>query len=208
MKNIWLDIDLSDYENHMALPSVAQSKYLSQYFSKLLQSFQPRTVALLGCSGGNGLEMIDNKKVKKVICVDINPNFLREAENRFSKKFNDIEFVCQDITSHSFNIYKVDLVYGGLVFEYTDITFAIANISKYINEKGILGVVLQHQDENIPEVSPSKYKRLEKLSRIFRFVSPIRFTELCNIYNLKLISEKEVRLESGKKFSELIYQRL
>jgi ubiquinone/menaquinone biosynthesis C-methylase UbiE len=207
MKNIWLDIELSDYENHMALPEVGQSQYLSRYFSEVLDLYNPRTAAILGCSGGNGLEKIDAKKVEKVICVDINPDFLKEAENRYKNSFNDIEFVRQDIASQNFNIGNVDLIYAGLVFEYVDLESAIVNISKYLNKMGILAVVLQQPHDNIPEVTPSKYKSLEKLSRMFRFVSPLTFTGLCDKYNIKLVSQKEVQLQSGKRFIELILQK-
>jgi SAM-dependent methyltransferase len=207
MKNIWLNIELSDYENHMALPSISQSQYLSQYFSEVLKLYQPGTVAMLGCSGGNGLEKLAGNKINKIICVDINPDFLKEAENRYRNNFKDIEFVCQDIASQNFKISNVDLIYAGLVFEYVNIEPAIANISKFLNKKGILAVVLQQPNESIPEVSPSQYKSLEKLSQLFRFVSPIKFTGLCSIHNIKLISQKETQLQSGKKFTELILQK-
>ncbi len=207
MKNIWLDIELSDYENHMALPSVAQSQYLSQYFFKLLESFHPKTVAILGCSGGNGLERINSEEVEKIICVDINPNFLKEAKHRYNKRFKDIEYVCQDITSENFKISNVDLMYAGLIFEYVDIELAINIAARFINSKGVLGAVLQQPNEKIPEVTPSRYKSLEKLSKVFGFVPSAKFIELCNIHGLKLISQIETQLESSKKFTELIFQK-
>jgi ubiquinone/menaquinone biosynthesis C-methylase UbiE len=207
MKSIWLDIELSDYEDHMALPGVAQSQYLAQYLSEVLETYKPGTIAILGSSGGNGLEKIDEKKIKKIICADINPGFLKEAENRYKNKFNDIEFVCQDIASQNYKISRADLMYAGLVFEYVDIEPALVNISKFLNKKGILAVVLQQPHENIPEVTPSKYKSLEKLSQIFRFVSPAKLIELCEAYSIRLISQKEVQLQSGKRFIELILQK-
>ena len=207
MKNTWLDIKLSDYENHMALPGVGQSQYLAQYFSEVIELYHPHTVAILGCSGGNGLEKIDKKKLEKVICVDINPDFLKEAETRHKNKFKNIEFVCGDIASPDFKIRNADLIYAGLVFEYVDIEPALSNISKFINSRGILAVVLQQPNENIPEVTPSIYKSLEKLSQLFKFISPVNFIELCNAHNMKLISQKETRLQSGKKFTELIFQK-
>ena len=207
MKNTWLDIELSDYENHMALPGVAQSQYLSKYFFEVLESYQPSTVAIFGCSGGNGLEKIDGKKLEKIICVDINPDFLKEAENRYKDNFRNIEFVCQDIASQNFKINSIDLIYAGLVFEYVEMEPAIFNISKSLNKNGILAIVIQQPHENIPEVTPSKYKSLEKLSQIFRFVSPIKLIELCEAYNIRSISQKEVQLQSGKRFIELIFQK-
>jgi SAM-dependent methyltransferase len=207
MKNTWLDIELSDYENHMALPGVAQSQYLAQYLSEVLETYKPGTIAILGSSGGNGLEKIDEKKIQKIICVDINPDFLKEAENRYNNNFRNIEFVCQDIASQNFKINSIDLIYAGLVFEYVEIEPAIINISKSLNKNGILAVVIQQPHKNIPEVTPSKYKSLEKLSQIFRFVSPIKLIELCEAYNIRSISQKEVQLQSGKKFIELIFQK-
>ena len=208
MKNIWLDIELSDYEEHMALPDVAQSQYLSQYLFNTIELYNPGSVAILGSSGGNGLEKIDRNKVKKIICVDINANFLEAAKNRYHNKFDDIEFICQDISSSGFTISNVDLIYAGLVFEYFDLKPAISNMSKFLNKNGKLAVILQQPNENIPEVTPSKYKSLEKLSELFRFVSPIEFSKLCENYNIKLISQNETELKSGKKFTELIFQKL
>jgi SAM-dependent methyltransferase len=207
MKNIWLDIELSDYEEHMALPDVAQSQYLSQYLFNTIELYNPDSVAILGSSGGNGLEKINRNKVKKVTCVDINANFLEAAKNRYHNKFKNIEFICQDIASSGFTISNVDLVYAGLVFEYICLKPAILNISKFLNKNGKLAVILQQPNEKIPEVTPSKYKSLEKLSELFRFVSPIEFSKLCEDYDIKLISQNETELKSGKKFTELIFQK-
>ena len=208
MKNIWLNINLTDYENHMALQSVAQAQYLSKWFSEVLNSFQPKSVAILGCSGGNGLEKMDDKKIEKVICVDINPDFVRETENRYKKIFSNIEFICNDIASENFKLPKVDFIYAGLIFEYVNIKLAISNISEFINANGILAVVIQQPNENIAEVSPSPYKSLEKLSQLFRFINVTEFIELCNNYNLELISQKETELASSKIFTELLFKKI
>lgn len=208
MKNIWLDIQLSDYENHMALPYVAQAQYLSEHFSNLLKRFNPRSVAIFGCSGGNGLEHIDNTRVEKVICVDINSDFLKEAAKRFGNKFSDIEFVCANIASMEFHLNNVNLIYAGLVFEYVDPEATIKNASKSLDRNGILAVVLQKPNKNIAEVTPSQYKSLEVLSRIFNFVAPEEFITLCNAEGLALISANETKLDSKKSFTELMFRKL
>jgi hypothetical protein len=41
MKNPWLDIPLSDYEGHMALPEVAQAQLLADVFSAQLEINKP-----------------------------------------------------------------------------------------------------------------------------------------------------------------------
>ncbi|MCB9258673.1 MAG: class I SAM-dependent methyltransferase [Ignavibacteriales bacterium] len=207
MKNTWLEIDLSDYENHMALPNIAQAQYLSNFLSNIVKTYQPSSLALLGCAGGNGLEKLIGKSINKIICVDINPNYISTAKNRFENKFNDIYFICSDITSTDFKIEKVDIIFAGLIFEYVDLNIAIRNISNFLNRNGRLAVILQQQSENIPEVSPSEYKSLEKLSEIFKFVSNEELIEFCIIYGLELISINTVQLDSGKIFSELLFQK-
>jgi hypothetical protein len=52
MNNPWLDIPLSDYEGHMALPGVAPSQLLAEILAGQLQSLQPTSLALLGCAEG------------------------------------------------------------------------------------------------------------------------------------------------------------
>lgn len=207
MKSVWLDIELSDYEKHMALPDVAQSQYLSEYFAEVLELYHPNTVGLIGCSGGNGIEKLDKQSIEKVVCVDINPNFIEEAKNRYKTKIKDIEFVCEDITSKDFKISNVDLIFIGLVLEYVEVENAINNLVKSLNPNGILVVVLQQPNKNIAEVTPSIYKSLEKLSQIFRFVSAKKLIEHCNSNDLKLIKQISTQLKSSKTFTELIFQK-
>lgn len=207
MKNIWLNIELSDYENHMALPNVAQAQYLARFFENLINTYEPKSAALIGCAGGNGLEKIAKEKVDKIICVDINPDFLKEAELRFKNSFNETEFVCGDAASADFKMSNTDLAYCGLIFEYVEVEAAIKNIARILNKNGILAVVLQKPNDLIPEVTPSVYKSLEQLSGQFRFVSPEKFIEFCEVNMLKLISRNETELINGKKFVELILKK-
>lgn len=73
MTNPWLQIPLSDYETHMALPHVRQAELLSSIFGSALDTYAPRSIALLGCAGGNGLEQLEGRELGRVVAVDINP---------------------------------------------------------------------------------------------------------------------------------------
>jgi SAM-dependent methyltransferase len=207
MNNIWLEINLDDYEKHMSLPSIGQSQYLSDYFEKILAIYNPASIAILGCFGGNGLEKINPEKVQKVVGVDINPKYLETTKIRYLDSFKDIKFICCDISVDGCYFKPVELMFAGLIFEYVDHELALKNISKLIKNEGRLVVVLQLPNTDIPEVSPSPYKSLEKLNEIFSFVSPNKFIELSELYGLKLISKNQVKLASGKEFIELILQK-
>src|SRR5712664_384468 len=72
----WHDIPLADYEGHMGSPQVAQAPLLAATFADLLKKHVPRSVAILGCSGGNGFERIRTAEVTRVVGVDINSGYI------------------------------------------------------------------------------------------------------------------------------------
>lgn len=205
--NPWLEIKLNDYESHMALSSIAQAQYLSGLLAKYIEKYSPKSAAILGCAGGNGLDVISNSSLDRVVCIDINPAYIGVAKERFSSKFRQGEFLCADILSSSFSFKPVDLIFAGLIFEYVDYNAALANISKVINQSGKLAVVLQLPSEGISEISPSQYTSLNKLSEIFNFVSPKGFQKTAKLHKFEIIESKLTTLESGKSFQEMVFRK-
>jgi len=207
MNNPWLKISLDDYESHMSLPSIAQAQYLSSFLEKLLNSYNPQSLALIGCAGGNGLEKINPSQIQKVVCVDINSGFIETAKKRFVSVFKNIEFVTADIVSDECRFSPVELIFAGLLFEYVDNSAALNNIIKHLEPNGKLAVILQLPNPDIPEVSPSPFNSLEKLIELFSFVSPDKLIELCLLKGLDLILQSRTGLNSGKEFMELVFQK-
>ncbi|MHC1739267.1 MAG: class I SAM-dependent methyltransferase [Ignavibacteriaceae bacterium] len=204
MNNPWLNISLEDYEKHMSLSSIAQAQYLSSFFQISLTLYHPKSVAILGCAGGNGLEKINPEITQRVVCVDINPAFVRTAEERYNSVTGNTEFLCGDISSGEIIFSSVELIFASLLFEYVDIDSALENIGKLICKDGKLAVVLQVPNPDIPEVSPSPYKSLEILSEVFSFVTPEKFIGACESKGFNLILRNKTKLNSGKEFIELI----
>ena len=205
--NPWLEIELEDYESHMALSSIGQAQYLSGVFANSVQKYSPKSVAILGCAGGNGLEAISNSLVERVVCVDINQEYLAAAKKRFPGSFKQCEFLCCDILSSSFSFEPVDLIFAGLIFEYVDYNPALANISKVVNPSGSLVAVLQLPSREIPEISPSQYTSLNKLNGIFNFVPPTGFQEAAKLHQFEILESKHTILKSGKSFQEMVFQK-
>ena len=117
MKNPWLDIPLADYEGHMALPHVAQACLLSDVFANALRDYSPESVVILGCAGGNGFDRISPEIMERVIGVDINPEYVREAQRRFGDRMPTLELIVGDIETDMFDFPPVDMVFAGLFFE-------------------------------------------------------------------------------------------
>ncbi len=208
VNNPWLKIKLEDYESHMSLPGIEQSQYLSNYLKEITRKYNPNSLAIIGCAGGNGLEKLKHETDKRIVCIDINQKFLDAAKKRFKNSFKEIEFICSDIITEECTFKPVDLIYAGLVFEYVDINLAVKNLSRLIKSNGKLIVVLQLPNKNIPEVSPSPYKSLEILSETFAFVKFDKFIEACKQCGFDLISKSKTKLKSGKEFCELVLQKV
>lgn len=207
MKNIWNDIVLDDYEKHMSMPEIGQAQLISNYLEEIINSYLPQTAAIIGCSGGNGLDRLMNCRIEKIICNDINPAFLKTAEERYKNKINGIEFYCADVASENFKISKADLIFGALIFEYVDYNKAINNIVKFLNEKGIFAVLIQLHNSLIPKISPSPYHSLKKLDKHFIYVDIEKFENQCMMQKMRLMNKKEIELISGKKFLKMIFQK-
>lgn len=202
MKNPWLEIKAEDYEGHMGSPDIDQLKPLRKIFSTALKDFCPKRIALLGCSTGNGLEEIDYKKIEKVYALDINNEYLEILKKRHSKNLTKIETVVCDLNSPRIFLERIDLVYAALIFEYIDFKKSLKIISQWVKSGGILIAVLQLPCANIPEVTPSPFKSLEKLSSIMKLVKPEYFISAAESNSFCLISSKIHSLKSGKQFWE------
>jgi SAM-dependent methyltransferase len=120
MKNPWLKIPATDYEAHMASPEVAQRHVISSLFSEVLGELLPASVAVLGCTTGNGFEHVDPTKTERVIGVDINQSYLEILRERFFKKIPGLELVEADISSDDFQIEPVSVIFAVLVFEWEE----------------------------------------------------------------------------------------
>lgn len=202
MKNPWLEIPAEDYEGHMGNKNVDQLIPLRRIFSKALKDYSPERIAILGCATGNGIEEIDFETVQKVFAIDINPKYLKILRERNQQNLSKIETIECDLDHCEISLEKIDFIYASLIFEYVNIKKVLKNISKWIKEEGVLLCVLQLPCETVPEVTPSPFRSLEKLSPIMKLVDKNDFINEAHLNNLQLILERTHALKSGKQFWE------
>ncbi len=207
MNNPWLKIPATDYEAHMALPQVAQAQALNKLMASALAQYAPKSLAVIGCSTGNGFERIDTSHTSRVVGVDINPAYLAILKSRFAHKISLLELIETDITAPDFKIDPVAMVFAGLVFEYVDVVSAMKNIARCLSPGGIFLSVLQLPSPVSAPVTPTRYKSLELLASIMNLVPPFEFTDICADVGLQKIKTDTVPLEKGKAFFVGFYQK-
>src|SRR4029453_16772882 len=170
--NPWLEIDVADYLGHMHSPAVNQGPILNELLREALQDLRPRTVLVVGCSDGNGLEHVDPAITRSVTALDINPLFLSGLADRFSDHGFQLDVRCADVASATFEPAAFDLIHAALVFEYVEWTSVLPRLVSSLSAQGNLSVVLQQPSPTTPAVTPSPYTRLQTLESVFRFVDP------------------------------------
>lgn len=118
MANPWEEITLSDYENHMALDSVMQLQTMNQMMRGQLYAYPVSSVMILGVAGGNGLEHIDRNKFQKVYGIDINDEYLKAVEERYSNLSGILECVRVNLMEETNKLPEAELLIANLLIEY------------------------------------------------------------------------------------------
>ena len=198
--NPWLQIPASDYEDHMSLPEVAQAQALNRLMEAALKEHAPESVAVIGCTTGNGFEHIDPSLTRRVVGVDINPAYLTVLKERFAQKIPGLELIQADVAASGFRIDPVSMVIAGLVFEYVDVAAALNNICRSVVPGGILLAVLQLPSPDSAPVTATPYRSLERLAPIMKLVPPSTFAGLCRRVGLQQIKTDTIPLKKGKAF--------
>ncbi|HEX8373336.1 MAG TPA: class I SAM-dependent methyltransferase [Chthoniobacterales bacterium] len=129
--NHWKHIPLADYKGHMALFTVGQARMLAAELAAAVSRFSPRSMALLGCAGGNGLDALVDEMLTRLVCVDINSSYIDALEERFRGRFQNLECHVTEIEQLTIEG-EVDLVFGGVIFEYTRLGEALRSVSKLL----------------------------------------------------------------------------
>lgn len=207
MRNPWLRIPATDYEAHMALPEVAQAQALSKLMASALKEYTPASLAVIGCTTGNGFEHVDPTHTRRVVGVDINAAYLAVLKTRFAGKVPCLELIEADITGPDFGFDPVAMVFAALVFEYVDVARALRSIARCLAPGAILVAVLQLPSPESAPVTATRYKSLELLAPIMNLVSPPEFSHMCNSLGLQQIKTDSIPLKKGKAFFVGFYRR-
>src|SRR5687768_17647282 len=94
--NPWLALPLEDYEGHMGSAGANQLAALADLFGEALVRLRPRSVAVLGVAGGNGLQHVDGTLTTRVVGIDLNPAYLAATRARFPD-LSGLELHCLDL---------------------------------------------------------------------------------------------------------------
>ena len=201
MSNPWKDIDLNDYENHMSLENVRQLQAMNQIMKEQFSFYDVESIMILGIAGGNGLEHIDQRKIKYVYGADVNQKYLNECTKRYASLKHIFKPVCVDLSADDPHLPCVDLLVANLLIEYIGYE-CFQNAVKKAKPKYVSCVIQINTDKSF--VSDSPY--LHVFDRLDEVHHQIKKDELIDsmqeIGYIRGITE-ENDLPNGKKLVRL-----
>jgi hypothetical protein len=206
MRHPWLEIPIPDYEAHMALPSVGQAQLLGTALQRTVTQLQPRSLAVLGVAGGNGLELVDPAIVRRVVALDFNPDYLALCTRRHATSFDRFEPVLHDLSQGPPLIVPVECIFAGLVLEYLCIESFCGYLAPLLTTRGNFAALLQLPSATLPEVSASPFASLSRLEPAFSFVHPTSLDDTLSARGFSRITSERYEIDSGKSFSYVSYR--
>jgi SAM-dependent methyltransferase len=199
-------VPAADYEGHMGSPGVRQLEFLSRVFGELVGEFDPESLLLLGCATGNGLERLGPGRLRRLVGLDINPEYLEICRERYAGRIPGLELVRADFASFDLEPASIDFVHAALFFEYVEPAAALTKISRWLRPRGILAAVLQLPHGSGGNVSETEFEGVKVLEPAIRLVDPGIFVRLAREAGFAEIRSSRETLESGKAFFVGVYR--
>jgi methyltransferase family protein len=205
--NPWLDIPLADYEAHMALPEIAQARMLADELERAVRQHEPNSLAIIGCSGGNGFERLIDKTIDRIVGIDINPNYVAAAQARFGTRLPALTLHIADIQDALPDIVPVKMIFAGLIFEYVNLRAAMQNLQRLCVRGGSLIALLQAPSTEAKAISPSPYRSLQRLAPAIRLREPEDVKAVAVEAGFAPSAARSLTLQSGKSFTVMYFDR-
>jgi ubiquinone/menaquinone biosynthesis C-methylase UbiE len=206
LSNPWLSIPAADYEGHMGSPGVRQLEFLSRIFGELLAEFEPRAVAVLGCATGNGFERVEAGRIRRLVGLDINREYLELCRERHAEKIPGLELACEDVVSFELEPRSVDFVHAALFLEYVDPALVIEKASRWLKSRGTFATVLQLPSDSCGTVSDTGFTSLKTLEPVIHLVEPGYLERILQRRGFSRVRSGRETLEGGKDFFVGVYR--
>lgn len=205
MNNPWKDINLSDYENHMALNSVQQLQALNQMMKGQLNQYDIQSAMILGIAGGNGLEHVDTEKLNKVYGVDINQEYLTITKKRYENLSDTLECLCVDLISEAEKLPQVNLLIANLLIEYIGYE-CFKKVVTVTNPTYVSCIIQINVDDSFVSDSPYLHA-FDGLGAVHHQMAEQELKNSMNEIDYRLIQLLEYQLPNGKKMVQLDFNK-
>jgi SAM-dependent methyltransferase len=203
--NPWTSIPAADYEAHMR--AVGQSAALRELFARVYAGLRPRRLAVLGCTTGSDLHLVDPAVTELAVGVDLNADYLAVARGRLAGLGPHLRLVHGDVLDAALPEAPFDLVHAALLLEYVEPLALLGRARGWLSEGGVCSVVTQEPSPEVPAVSPSPYESLKRLTGHQTLRGADEIAALARRAGLRLVDRGFVDLPGGKRLAHALFAR-
>lgn len=204
MSNPWEEISLSDYENHMKLNSVMQLQTMNQMMKVQFDTYPVNSVMILGIAGGNGLEHIEKNKFKKIYGIDINEEYLRKVNERYSYISDILKCICLNLLEETDKLPKAELLIANLLIEYIGYD-CFKKAVKQVQPKYVSCIIQINTDNSWVSDSPYIHA-FDDLDKVHHQIEENSLTKAMKDIGYKMIKQSENLLPNEKKLVQLDFE--
>lgn len=190
----------------MSHATVAQAQMIAAVLQHAVSEFKPNSLALLGAAGGNGLECVDARVVRRIVALDLNPEFLALCTKRHGNRFIHYEAILHDLADGAPPFEPVSLIFAGLILEYLDCFAFFKYLPALLSPRGVFIALMQLPSSELPRVSVSPFSSLKPLESVFHFVDPAAVRTALTDLGFSCCEERVIRLESRKQFHRAVFR--
>src|SRR5262249_55860437 len=144
--------------------------------------------------------------VRRVVAVDFNPEYLAVCTDRHAASFARFEPVLHDLSQGPPALEPVECLYAGLVLEYVPTDRFFAYLASLMAGGGIFAALLQMPSPDLPAVSASPFRSLEKLRPVFSPVDSEWMHDTLVMNGFSPVEKERIVLGSGKSFHFAAYR--
>jgi SAM-dependent methyltransferase len=192
----WLGVPAGDYEAHMT--AIGQTQALRESFASVYADVRPARVAVLGCTTGGDLALVDPARTELAVGVDVNGAYLELARSRLGALGPRLQLMCADVLAAELPAASFDLVHAALLLEYVDPAALLARVHGWLAPAGTCSIVTQEPAADLPAVSDTPYASLRALGPHMTLRPFQEITALAAGAGLVLAGRRKLKLATGK----------
>jgi SAM-dependent methyltransferase len=186
--------------------AVGQAAILRERFLRLYAEQQPKRLAVLGCTTGSDLQLVDAETTSVAIGVDVNPAYLEIARGRLSALGARLQLIEGDVLSVDLPAGQLDLVHAALLFEYVEPLALFRRIHAWLAPGGVCSVITQSPEPDVRDVTETPYRTIQVLKGRMQLRDAKQVATLAQQCGLRLTREQVATNVGGKTLVHSVFQ--
>ncbi len=178
--------------------AVGQAGILRAMFFRIYAERQPKRLAVLGCTTGGDLQLVDAATTELAVGVDLNAAYLEIARGRLAALGARLRLIEGDVLRVELAPGQLDLVHAALLLEYVEPLSLFRRIHEWLAPGGVCSVITQSPQPGVRAVTETGYRTIQLLAGKMRLRDEGQVATLARQCGFSLLRAPIVTSVGGK----------